>query len=99
MPSPAEVLRCPPERAQAALTRLQERLRRSMNRPTPEEKTVLTIAALSNTGPLAGIAESVPISYATLNDAAKWILTASMVLGRLETLVIIALLNPEFWRN
>ena len=64
-----------------------------------DQTTVLTIAALSNTGPLAGIAESVPISYATLNDAAKWILTASMVLGRLETLVIIALLNPEFWRN
>ncbi|MDF0602048.1 potassium transporter TrkG [Psychromarinibacter sp. C21-152] len=61
--------------------------------------TVLTIAALSNTGPLAGIAEAEPIRYALLTDPAKWILMASMVLGRLETLVIVALLNPEFWRG
>ncbi len=60
---------------------------------------VLTIAALSNTGPLAAVAGDVPLSYATLGDMAKLILAVSMVLGRLETLVIIALLNPEFWRG
>jgi len=64
-----------------------------------EPALVLTVAALSTTGPLAGIAAELPLSYALLPDAAKLILAASMVLGRLETLAIIALLNPEFWRN
>lgn len=64
-----------------------------------EPAVVLTIAALSTTGPLAGIAGETALSYAVLSDAAKLILAASMVLGRLETLAIIALLNPEFWKR
>lgn len=64
-----------------------------------ESSLVLTIAALSTTGPLAGVATEIPLSYALLPEAAKLILAASMVLGRLETLAIIALMNPEFWRN
>jgi trk system potassium uptake protein TrkH len=64
-----------------------------------EQTVVLSVAAISTTGPLASVAGEVPISYATLSDAAKLILAASMVLGRLETLAIIALLNPEFWRS
>ncbi len=63
-----------------------------------DESTVFTISALSNTGPLAAAAHAVPLSYAELNDPAKLILAATMILGRLETLVIIAILNPEFWR-
>ncbi len=64
-----------------------------------EASVVLTIAALSTTGPLAQTAGEAAISYASLTDAAKLIVAASMVLGRLETLAIIALLNPEFWRG
>ena len=60
---------------------------------------VLAVASLSTTGPVAGLAAETPISYASLNDAAKMILMASMVLGRLETLAIIALINPDFWRS
>jgi trk system potassium uptake protein TrkH len=41
----------------------------------------------------------VPLSYAALSDSARMILAAAMVLGRVETLAIIALLNPEFWRR
>ncbi|MDJ0628275.1 MAG: potassium transporter TrkG [Rhodobacter sp.] len=63
-----------------------------------DDAVVLTIAALSTTGPLAPIAGD-GLGYAMLSDAAKVILAASMVLGRLETLAIIALLNPEFWRS
>ena len=29
----------------------------------------------------------------------RLVLAAAMVLGRLETLALIALLNPEFWRR
>ncbi|WP_300517795.1 potassium transporter TrkG [Aliiroseovarius sp.] len=64
-----------------------------------ESAMVLTIAALTTTGPLAGIAAVEPISYADLSTPAKLVLTGAMVLGRLETLAIVALLNPETWRG
>ena len=63
-----------------------------------EETMILTISALSTTGPLTQIAGEAAIDLASLNDGAKGILAAAMILGRLETLAIIALLNPEFWR-
>lgn len=63
-----------------------------------EETMVLTIAALSTTGPLVDVVGSAPYDLAALNDTARAILMAAMVVGRLETLAIIALLNPEFWR-
>jgi trk system potassium uptake protein TrkH len=34
-----------------------------------------------------------------LPDAAKLVFLAAMVIGRLETLALIALLNPDFWRS
>lgn len=64
-----------------------------------EPATILTIAALSNTGPLAAIAADAPLSWAQLSEPVKAILALAMVLGRLETLAIIALFNPEFWRS
>lgn len=64
-----------------------------------ETALVLAVAALSTTGPLAAIAAETPISYAGIPDMAKVILAFTMALGRLETLAIIALLNPEFWRR
>lgn len=64
-----------------------------------EEALVLTIAGLSTTGPLINFATDQPIELAQLSVAAKFIFTAAMVLGRLETLAIIALLTPELWRS
>ncbi|MCV2865721.1 TrkH family potassium uptake protein [Albidovulum sediminicola] len=64
-----------------------------------EKTTILSVAALSTTGPLANVAGSAPIDWAMLDAWAKTVLAAAMVLGRLETLAIIALLNPDFWRN
>lgn len=63
-----------------------------------ESAMILTIATLSTTGPLTEVAGDAPVNLAGLSDGAKGILSAAMVLGRLETLAIIALLNPEFWR-
>ena len=60
---------------------------------------MLTIAGLSTTGPLINFATDQPIELAQLSVAAKFIFTAAMVLGRLETLAIIALLTPELWRS
>lgn len=63
-----------------------------------EKSLVLTIAALTTTGPLAAVAAAEPVSYATLTASAKLVLTAAMILGRLETLAIVALLVPSRWR-
>jgi len=64
-----------------------------------EDAMVLAVSALSTTGPLAVVAAETPISYSGIPDMAKAILALAMVLGRLETLAIIALFNPEIWRN
>ncbi len=64
-----------------------------------QRSMVLAIAALTTTGPLAQVAAESPISYFLLTDAAKLILAAAMIIGRMETLVLIALFNPAFWRN
>jgi len=63
-----------------------------------EDAIILAIAALSTTGPLVTVAAPAPIDVGILDGAAKIILAGAMVLGRLETLAIIALLNPGFWR-
>ncbi len=63
-----------------------------------EASLVFAVAALSNTGPLANVVLENAIGYGDLDQWAQTILGAAMVLGRLETLAIIALLNPDFWR-
>jgi trk system potassium uptake protein TrkH len=64
-----------------------------------EPATLLSIAALSNTGPLATISGQGANVWSLLAPAAKIVLAVAMVLGRLETLAIIALFNSEFWRR
>lgn len=64
-----------------------------------EQAIVLAIAALSTTGPLIEVAAETPIRLAELSAGAKGVLCAAMVLGRLETLAIIALFTPDLWRN
>jgi trk system potassium uptake protein TrkH len=64
-----------------------------------EQAMILSVAALTTTGPLAAAAGGGVISYIALGDAAKLILAAAMILGRIETLVLIALFNPAFWRG
>jgi len=60
---------------------------------------VLAVASLSTTGPLLDVVGSQPISLADLPSGAKLVFAAATVLGRLETLAIIALLTPELWRR
>ncbi|GAA3877073.1 potassium transporter TrkG [Celeribacter arenosi] len=64
-----------------------------------EAATVFTLSALTTTGPLVDVAGENPLSYADLGHPERLILGATMVLGRLELLAIIALINPEFWRR
>ena len=38
-------------------------------------------------------------NFSSLPDAAKWVLSAMMILGRLEFFTILALFSPYFWRK
>ena len=64
-----------------------------------EDAMTLAAAALSNTGPLIRAAPVEPIAPSGLGPAVKLVLSAAMVLGRLEMLAIVALLNPRLWRS
>lgn len=61
--------------------------------------TTFAVSALSTTGPLAALAAETPLAWSELDAAARAVTAGAMVLGRLETLAIIALLNPDFWRG
>lgn len=63
-----------------------------------DEAMVMSVASLATTGPLMEYAADAPIRLNELGVAAKAILCGAMVLGRLETLAIIALLTPDLWR-
>ncbi|WEX07230.1 TrkH family potassium uptake protein [Chelativorans sp. AA-79] len=58
-----------------------------------------TLTALTNVGPGLGPIVGPAGNFSTLNDYALWILSASMLLGRLEILAVLVLLTPTFWRN
>ncbi|WP_299148196.1 potassium transporter TrkG [uncultured Tateyamaria sp.] len=60
---------------------------------------IIAIAGLSTTGPLLDVAADMPIQLIEMSGAAKSIFVAAMVLGRLETLAIIALFTPDLWRG
>jgi len=64
-----------------------------------ETALMLAVAALSTCGPLATVAGTEPAIYLALEDPAKIVLAAAMILGRMETLVFIAVFNPNFWRG
>jgi trk system potassium uptake protein TrkH len=53
-------------------------------------------ACINNLGPGLG---SVAQTYGGLNDAAKWILSFAMLLGRLEVFTLLVLFTPMFWRR
>ena len=59
----------------------------------------LATAALTNVGPLAGAASAGPLLWADLPTGAKLLLIATMVLGRLESLTLVALLARPLWRR
>lgn len=56
-------------------------------------------SAISNVGPGLGTVIGPAGNYAPLPDAAKWVLAAGMLLGRLELFTIMVLFLPRFWRT
>jgi trk system potassium uptake protein TrkH len=59
-----------------------------------EAALVLAIAALTTTGQLADLGAADPILYGELSSPVKVILGLAMVVGRLETLALLALILP-----
>ncbi|HEY8352641.1 MAG TPA: TrkH family potassium uptake protein [Sphingomonadales bacterium] len=56
------------------------------------------VASLANVGPALGDIIGPAGNYQPLPNAAKWLLSIGMVLGRLELFTILVLLTPAFWR-
>jgi len=55
--------------------------------------------ALGNVGPGLGAIVGPAGTFAPLPETAKWILSAGMLVGRLELFTVMVLLAPAFWRN
>ena len=54
--------------------------------------------ALANVGPGLGDEIGPSGNFGGLNDAAKWMLSTGMLVGRLELLAVYAILTVQFWR-
>ncbi|GLH31320.1 MULTISPECIES: TrkH family potassium uptake protein [Pseudomonas] len=54
--------------------------------------------AVCNVGPGLGSVIGPAGNFSSLPDAAKWLLTIGMLLGRLEILTVLVLVAPAFWR-
>ncbi|SFP82260.1 TrkH family potassium uptake protein [Pseudomonas borbori] len=63
--------------------------------------TALTAAATAvcNVGPGLGPIIGPAGNFSSLPDAAKWLLTLGMLLGRLEILTVLVLVTRAFWRH
>ncbi len=61
--------------------------------------TAMSAAATSiaNVGPGLGSTVGPAGNFSSLSDSAKWILSAAMLLGRLEFLTVLVMLSPSFW--
>ncbi|MFG1479680.1 TrkH family potassium uptake protein [Xanthobacter sp. V4C-4] len=55
------------------------------------------IACLANVGPGLGPVVGPSTNYASLPDSAVWVLTFTMMLGRLEIVTALVLFLPRFW--
>ncbi|SIQ78788.1 trk system potassium uptake protein TrkH [Paracoccus thiocyanatus] len=84
----------------------------SLQRIEFDSATILSIAALTNTGQLAGAIPLTPTfqgsagmagapwaGWAGLPALTKAVLAGAMIVGRVETLAILALVSPEYWRR
>ncbi len=56
-------------------------------------------SSISNVGPGLGEIIGPNGNYKNIPDLSKWILSAGMLLGRLELFAVLVLFFPSFWRN
>lgn len=56
-------------------------------------------ASLANVGPGLGPVIGATGTFQPLSDTAKWVLSLSMIIGRLELFTVLVLFSPHFWRS
>jgi len=56
-----------------------------------------SVTAITNVGPGMGPIIGPAGNFEPLPDTAKWVLSAAMLAGRLEVLVLLVVFDPEFW--
>ena len=56
-------------------------------------------SAIANVGPGLGPVIGPSGSFAALPDAAKWLMSFGMLLGRLDLYAVLVLFVPAFWRG
>ena len=56
-------------------------------------------SAISNVGPGIGPTIGPEGNYSSLHNGAKWILSFTMLIGRLEIFTILVFLSPTFWKK
>jgi trk system potassium uptake protein TrkH len=57
------------------------------------------LTCLTNVGPGLGDVIGPAGNFSAVPDAAKWLLSVAMLLGRLEILAVLVLFTPLFWRR
>ncbi|MCG9779970.1 TrkH family potassium uptake protein [Photobacterium damselae] len=57
------------------------------------------VTAVANVGPGMGTVIGPTGNFADLPDAAKWVLSFGMLMGRLEILTVLVVFSPAFWRD
>ncbi|MDA0674979.1 MAG: TrkH family potassium uptake protein [Proteobacteria bacterium] len=57
------------------------------------------VTAVANVGPGLGPVVGPAYTFAALPDAAKWLMSVGMLLGRLELFTVLVLFLPTFWRD
>jgi len=55
--------------------------------------------ALANVGPGLGKIVGPSGNFSSLPDGAKWMLSAGMLMGRLEFVTVLAVIVPDFWKD
>lgn len=63
-----------------------------------EHSIAYSIAAVTNAGPVAHIFDPL-IFFSELDDVSLLVVAAAMIFGRVEVLLLIAVLNPAYWRR
>lgn len=58
-----------------------------------------SVSTLANIGPGLGDQIGPAGNYSQLNDFAKWVLSAAMLIGRLELISVFAILSVGFWQE
>lgn len=66
---------------------------------TPEDALAMAAVSLTNSGSGFDLVTGTAARFALLPETAKWVLSAGMILGRVELVAALVVLLPTFWRR